>query len=127
MDLIKTGNFSADSVVSDCVLQPEINRVEGPHQSIIPVTAVSKQLKKFTEFRLAAEVPVVVTKALELMISELSLRAWLSARMEDPNRCRLRPEDLTAGICSTARLDFLRDVLPADELQTILAMRHSTS
>jgi histone H3/H4 len=120
---IKTGD--PDRVVTECLLAPDLSYSRLEASSVLPVTTVAKKVRTLTDMQLSHDVPGVLTKALELMVSEVTLRALLSAKMEDPKRRRLRAEDLTAGISSTPKLDFLRDVLPPDELQTILAMPHS--
>ena len=89
---------------------------------IIPVTAVLKTLKAGTDCQISFDVPALMTKALQLFVAEICLRAHLALQVEDPKKRRIKPEDLTAGISSTSKFDFLRDVFPEDELTTILQM-----
>ena len=127
--VIRLGHIDPDEAVTNLLLKPEMEALRDDPEmgrcSVIPVGSVSFELKRVTDIKMTAELPALLTKALELMISEISLRGYLSARLEDPGRKRIRSEDFTAGLSSVSKFDFLRDVLPQDELSTILRM-HKT-
>lgn len=124
------GDIDVDKFVDDSILDKEAQDIrscdEAALKLLIPPTSVSKELKRLLpDMAIAADVPPLIAKALELMVSEVSLRSLLSLRMEDPRRKRVQPGDITAGLSSTSRFDFLRDVTPPDELATILAMHRT--
>jgi len=66
--------------------------------------------KPTTKFMIAAEAPLVMTKACELMVKELSLRAW---RHTDNNRRKtLQRADVHAAVGESEIFDFLIDLVP---------------
>ncbi|KAH0703113.1 hypothetical protein KY285_017391 [Solanum tuberosum] len=65
-------------------------------------------MKKDEDVRMvAAESPVLLVKACELFIQELTLRSWLNA--QENHRRILKKDDVTDVIMQTANLDFLVD------------------
>ena len=133
------GDYCAESIVDETLVQPEIQALTSPDacaelrvvdsaiavNMVLPPTTVMRSLKSVAGLAISRDVPVFLSKAMEMLIAELSLRAYLSLRSEGGKRARLMPNDITAGIAGCPSFDFLRDVLPQDELSTILAM-HST-
>lgn len=66
--------------------------------------------KPTTKFMIAADAPLVMTKACELMIKELSIRAW---RHTDNNRRKtLQRADVHAAVGESEIFDFLIDLVP---------------
>ena len=63
-----------------------------------------------TRFMIAGEAPVVVEKACELMVKELTIRAW---RHTERNRRRtLQRQDVHAAVGESEMFDFLIDLVP---------------
>ena len=63
-----------------------------------------------TKFMIAADAPLVMTKACELLIKEVSIRAW---RHTDGNRRKtLQKPDVHAAVQGDEMFDFLIDTVP---------------
>jgi len=72
--------------------------------------AVSPSTEKTTKFMISGEAPVLMSKACELMIKDLSFRAW---RHTERNRRRtLQKQDLHAAVGESEVYDFLIDIVP---------------
>ncbi len=66
--------------------------------------------EKSTKFMISGEAPVLMSKACELMIKDLSFRAW---RHTERNRRRtLQKQDLHAAVGESEVYDFLIDIVP---------------
>jgi len=65
---------------------------------------------------IAGEAPVLLGKACELMIQELTTRAWYHT--EKYRRKTLQKQDLLAAVADSDVYDFLIDILPQKQ-QTI--------
>jgi len=66
--------------------------------------------EKSTKFMISGEAPVLMSKACELMIRDLSFRAW---RHTERNRRRtLQKQDLHAAVGESEVYDFLIDIVP---------------
>jgi histone H3/H4 len=62
------------------------------------------------KFMISSEAPLVMTKACELLVQEISLRAW---RHTEANRRRtLQRADVHAAVCESETFDFLIDIVP---------------
>ena len=135
-DKLETGCFDSDTIVRDTLILPEVYSLTAPDASaefrvvdsaiavslFFPPTVVAKSIRQAADLMIARDLPVFMAKVLELFVSELTLRAYLAMKSEDPKRVRISPSDITAGISANSRFDFLRDVLPQDELVTILGL-----
>lgn len=72
--------------------------------------AASPPNEKTTKFMISGEAPVLMSKACELMIKDLSFRAW---RHTERNRRRtLQKQDLHAAVGESEVYDFLIDIVP---------------
>lgn len=70
----------------------------------------SDMIKPFTKFMISGEAPVLMSKACELLIKDLSFRAW---RHTERNRRRtLQRQDLHAAVGESEVYDFLIDIVP---------------
>ena len=65
---------------------------------------------------ISGEVPIVFSKAVELFISELALRAWIHT--EDAKRRTLQRSDIAMAITKYDMFDFLIDIVPREEFQS---------
>jgi histone H3/H4 len=66
--------------------------------------------KPLTKFMISAEAPLVMSKACELLIRELSVRAW-----QHTAKCRrrtLQRQDIHSAVCDSDVFDFLIDLVP---------------
>ncbi|KAK6794978.1 hypothetical protein RDI58_008431 [Solanum bulbocastanum] len=84
---------------------------------LLPPTRIKKIMKKDEDVRMvAAESPVLLAKACELFIQDLTLRSSLNA--QENHRRILKKDDLTDVIVQTDYFDFLLDVVHATDLFT---------
>ena len=66
-------------------------------------------------FMIAGEAPILLSKACEMMVKELSVRAW---RYTEKNRRRtLQKQDIHAAVAESDVYDFLIDIVPRVSLQ----------
>jgi len=90
------------------------------------VAAASAANEKSTKFMISGEAPVLMSKACELMIKDLSFRAW---RHTERNRRRtLQKQDLHAAVGESEVYDFLIDIVPrvTTTSTTTQKMQHSS-
>lgn len=72
--------------------------------------AVDDSAKPTTKFMIAGEAPLVMAKACELMVKDLTLRSW---RHTDHNRRKtLQRGDVQAAVGESEIFDFLIDLVP---------------
>ncbi|GLJ45984.1 hypothetical protein SUGI_0968360 [Cryptomeria japonica] len=76
----------------------------------LPLARVKKIMKADESKMVSAEAVVVMGKACEMMMKELSLRAWIRTR--DGKRRTLQNKDIWSGVSESEVFDFLVDVLP---------------
>ena len=82
----------------------------------LPLARVKKIMKLDEDVRMiAAETPMILGKACEFFVTEVSLRAWFMT--EEKKRRTLQKLDVVAGVRKSDMFDFLIDILPADILQ----------
>ena len=67
-------------------------------------------LKPFAKFMISGEAPVLMSKACELLIKDLSFRAW--RHTERSRRRTLQRQDLHAAVGESEVYDFLIDIVP---------------
>lgn len=73
---------------------------------------------------ISAEAPMLFSKAAEIFIHELTLRAWVHT--EDNKRRTLQRNDIAMAITKYDQFDFLIDIVPRDELKQSKAQTDST-
>ncbi|GMH33829.1 hypothetical protein BSKO_01663 [Bryopsis sp. KO-2023] len=79
----------------------------------LPLARIKKIMKSDEDVRMiSAEAPVLFSKACEMFILELTLRAWFQS--EANKRRTLQRSDIAAAITSTDVFDFLVDIVPRD-------------
>ena len=80
----------------------------------LPLARIKKIMKSDDEVRMiSAEVPILFSKACELFILDLTMRAW--AHTADTNRRTLQRSDVADAILEGEGMDFLVDIVPRDE------------
>ncbi|XP_049359339.1 nuclear transcription factor Y subunit C-1-like [Solanum verrucosum] len=84
------------------------NVIDFKSNLLLPPNRIKKIMKTDKDVRMiAAESPVLLAKACELFIQELTLRSWLNA--QENHRRILKKDDVTDVIMQTDTLDFLLD------------------
>jgi len=85
------------------------------HQEL-PLARIKKIMKLDEEVKMiSAEAPLLFSKAAEMFIHELSLRAWIHT--EDNKRRTLQRNDIAMAISKCDQFDFLIDIVPRDEIK----------
>ncbi len=64
---------------------------------------------------ISAEAPVLFSKAAEMFITELTMRAWIHT--EDNKRRTLQRNDIAMAITKYDQFDFLIDIVPRDDIK----------
>lgn len=64
---------------------------------------------------ISSEAPVVFAKACEILIMEITVRAW--ANTEENKRRTLQKSDVAAAIVRNDAFDFLIDLVPREEIR----------
>ncbi|KAK6794980.1 hypothetical protein RDI58_008433 [Solanum bulbocastanum] len=84
------------------------NVIDFKSNLLLPPNRIKKIMKTDKDVRMiAAESPVLLAKACELFIQELTLRSWFKA--EENHRRTLKKDDVTDVIMQTDSMDFLLD------------------
>lgn len=80
----------------------------------LPLARIKKIMKSDDEVRMiSAEVPILFSKACELFILDLTMRAW--SHTSDTNRRTLQRSDVADAIMEGEGMDFLVDIVPREE------------
>ncbi|KAL6843360.1 hypothetical protein ACP4OV_027073 [Aristida adscensionis] len=83
---------------------------------VLPVSKIKKIMKDDPDVkRIAGEAPVLLAKACEMFIQELTLRAWHHTE-ENMRRTVLR-NDISTALARTDIYDFLVDISPLDKME----------
>ncbi|RKP13831.1 CCAAT binding transcription factor component, partial [Piptocephalis cylindrospora] len=86
----------------------------GPHDYRVhqlPLARIKKVMKSDDEVKkqmISAEAPLIFAKACEIMILELTMRAWIHA--EENKRRTLQRSDIATAITKSDMFDFLIDI-----------------
>ncbi|KMZ65926.1 Nuclear transcription factor Y subunit C-2 [Zostera marina] len=82
----------------------------------LPLARIKKIMKADEDVRMiAAEAPVVFSRACEMFILQLTLQAWAYA--EENKRRTLQKNDIAMAISNSDSFDFLIDVIPREDLR----------
>ncbi|XP_076276938.1 nuclear factor Y-box C isoform X2 [Lasioglossum baleicum] len=91
----------------------------------LPLARIKKIMKLDGDVKMiSAEAPMLFSKAAEIFIHELTLRAWVHT--EDNKRRTLQRNDIAMAITKYDQFDFLIDIVPRDELKQSKAQGEST-
>ncbi|KZC04598.1 Nuclear transcription factor Y subunit gamma [Dufourea novaeangliae] len=91
----------------------------------LPLARIKKIMKLDGDVKMiSAEAPMLFSKAAEIFIHELTLRAWVHT--EDNKRRTLQRNDIAMAITKYDQFDFLIDIVPRDELKQSKAQNEST-
>ncbi|XP_043278595.1 nuclear transcription factor Y subunit gamma-like [Venturia canescens] len=90
----------------------------------LPLARIKKIMKLDGDVKMiSAEAPMLFSKAAEIFIHELTLRAWVHT--EDNKRRTLQRNDIAMAITKYDQFDFLIDIVPRDELKQSKAQNES--
>ncbi|CAJ0964080.1 unnamed protein product, partial [Mesorhabditis belari] len=84
----------------------------------LPMARVKKIMKIDFEMEgqmIAQDAPLFLSKAAELFIEEITLKAW--ANTEEQRRKTLQKNDITAACSRNDHFDFLIDIVPREEIK----------
>uniref|UniRef100_A0A915EP52 Transcription factor CBF/NF-Y/archaeal histone domain-containing protein n=1 Tax=Ditylenchus dipsaci TaxID=166011 RepID=A0A915EP52_9BILA len=90
----------------------EVNR----HQEL-PLSRIKKIMKIEDEVKaqmISAEAPILLAKAAELLIEELTLRAWVHT--QENRRKTIQKSDIATAVTRCEMFDFLIDIVPREEI-----------
>lgn len=91
----------------------------------LPLARIKKIMKLDGDVKMiSAEAPMLFSKAAEIFIHELTLRAWVHT--EDNKRRTLQRNDIAMAITKYDQFDFLIDIVPRDDLKQSKAQTEST-
>lgn len=99
-------------------ISDDIRHLKNDHfrQQELPLARIKKIMKLDEDVKMiSAEAPVLFSKACEIFISELSLRAWIHT--EDNKRRTLQRNDIAMAITKYDQFDFLIDIVPREEIK----------
>ncbi|CDW60062.1 CBFD NFYB HMF domain containing protein [Trichuris trichiura] len=97
------------------------------HAHALPLARIKKIMKLDDDVKtqmISAEVPVMLAKACELFIEELTLRAWIHT--EENKRKTLQKNDIAMAVSSDEQYDFLIDIVPREYSKTRKVSQYSS-
>jgi nuclear transcription factor Y, gamma len=74
---------------------------------------------------ISAEAPVLLAKAAEFLIEELTLRAWIHT--EENRRKTIQKSDIAQAVSKNEVFDFLIDIVPRDEIMKSRSVPHNNT
>ena len=97
-------------------LHPKSHEFKGPHS--LPLARIKKIMKLDEDGvkMISADAPVVLAKACEIFILELTLKAW--THTESSRRRTLQRNDVSKAVSQSEMCDFLIDIVPRDDSKT---------
>uniref|UniRef100_A0A914C556 Transcription factor CBF/NF-Y/archaeal histone domain-containing protein n=1 Tax=Acrobeloides nanus TaxID=290746 RepID=A0A914C556_9BILA len=101
----------------------EINK----HQEL-PLARIKKIMKIDDDVKnqmISAEAPVLLAKAAEFLIEELTLRAWIHT--EENRRKTIQKSDIAQAVSKNEVFDFLIDIVPRDEIMKSRSVPHNNT
>jgi len=85
-------------------------------QQELPLARIKRIMKLDDEVKMiSSEAPALFSKAAEIFITELALRAWVHT--EDNKRRTLQRNDIAMAITKYDQFDFLIDIVPREEVK----------
>merc|ERR1719259_241667 len=85
-------------------------------QQELPLARIKRIMKLDEEVKMiSSEAPALFSKAAEIFITELALRAWVHT--EDNKRRTLQRNDIAMAITKYDQFDFLIDIVPREEIK----------
>ncbi|EME27248.1 Nuclear transcription factor Y subunit C-2 [Galdieria sulphuraria] len=92
----------------------EVSVITDFKNHMLPLARIKKIMKSDEDVRMiSAEAPALFSKACEMFILELTIRAW--AQTEESKRRTLQRCDIASAIQKTDIFDFLIDIVPRED------------
>ncbi|CAG8481396.1 12930_t:CDS:2 [Ambispora gerdemannii] len=84
----------------------------------LPLARIKKVMKSDQDVKMiSAEAPILFSKACEIFISEITMRAWIHA--EENKRRTLQRSDVASAVSRSDQFDFLIDIVPREEVSKV--------
>ncbi|ORX91722.1 histone-fold-containing protein [Basidiobolus meristosporus CBS 931.73] len=81
----------------------------------LPLARIKKVMKTDEDVKMiSAEAPILFSKACEIFITEITMRAWMHA--EENKRRTLQRSDVASAVSKSDQFDFLIDIVPREDL-----------
>ena len=94
----------------------EINQTTKFNLNGLPLKGIKKIMKADADVqRISGDAPVLLAKACEMFIQELTLRAWHHTKQN--KRRTLERKDISVALATTDVFDFLVDISPLNKLE----------
>ncbi|CAG8496772.1 1393_t:CDS:2 [Paraglomus brasilianum] len=85
----------------------------------LPLARIKKVMKSDQDVKMiSAEAPILFSKACEIFISEITMRAWIHA--EENKRRTLQRSDVASAVTRSDQFDFLIDIVPREEVPKVV-------
>ncbi|KAG9300282.1 hypothetical protein G9A89_011355 [Geosiphon pyriformis] len=85
----------------------------------LPLARIKKVMKSDQDVKMiSAEAPILFSKACEIFISEITMRAWIHA--EENKRRTLQRSDVASAVSRSDQFDFLIDIVPREEVSKVV-------
>ncbi|KAK9766464.1 CCAAT- binding transcription factor component [Basidiobolus ranarum] len=80
----------------------------------LPLARIKKVMKTDEDVKMiSAEAPILFSKACEIFITEITMRAWMHA--EENKRRTLQRSDVASAVSKSDQFDFLIDIVPRED------------
>lgn len=82
-----------------------------------PLARIKKIMRIDEDVKMiSGEVPILLSKAIEIFVTELTLRSWIFT--EESKRRTVQRSDIAMAIAKNDMFDFLIDIVPREEIHT---------
>ena len=93
----------------------DLEKSYNPTASTIPPNMVRRIMRRECQFgSMSSEVPFLLAKLVEAFMREITMRSWFYAKLK--RNKNLLPADISLGVASSDKFDFLADVVPFQEI-----------
>uniref|UniRef100_A0A0R3RHQ5 CBFD_NFYB_HMF domain-containing protein n=1 Tax=Elaeophora elaphi TaxID=1147741 RepID=A0A0R3RHQ5_9BILA len=95
-------------------IDPKTLREASRHQELqLPLARIKKIMKLDDDVKRMAKTPILLAKASEIFVEELTLSAW--KHTEDNKRKTLQKSDISQAVARNDMFDFLIDIVPRED------------
>ncbi|VBB33472.1 unnamed protein product, partial [Acanthocheilonema viteae] len=95
-------------------IDPKTLREASRHQELqLPLARIKKIMKLDDDVKRMAKTPILLAKASEIFVEELTLNAW--KHTEDNKRKTLQKSDISQAVVRNDMFDFLIDIVPRED------------
>ncbi|EJT97253.1 histone-fold-containing protein [Dacryopinax primogenitus] len=93
--------------------QAENMREDGLKETTLPLARIKKVMKMDPDVKMiSSDAPLLLSKACEIFISEVTSRAWMLAELN--KRRTLQRVDVAGAVGQSDQFDFLIDIVPPE-------------